>query len=384
MEHSVLVSLSPQALRESLGRPDLLARCLPGFTPDRSGEPGSLLSGRLRLRVAGATITYRGEVRALDDPDALFFRVTIHQAVGDGGVTGTVRVRLTELGPAATEVRFEGGFRTDGRLAELDADSVAQAAHRLVERFCTLLSEDAEAINAQSADFVDDDLPADTLPGTGTGATPPSASPASPGPLNPDKPAPAPNTPGTPNPSAPDDLSDEQVAETIDALDAALDQEPPAEAAPPQERLDDDEEETLRTVFGEILHPEQLADPAADIDDDAPNSAAADIDDDGIDYLMAVEEPLAASGEAPRRSILGRSAEEVDHAPPRGRYGPALPARAARSRGTGGLWGLPYRRLGEPPALDLDRARGPWVVGGGVALIGGAVLLVRALRRHGD
>jgi hypothetical protein len=37
--------------------------------------------------------------------------------------------------------------------------------------------------------------------------------------------------------------------------------------------------------------------------------------------------------------------------------------------------------MGEPPVAELDRPRAPWLVGGGVALIGGAVILVRALRR---
>jgi flavin-dependent dehydrogenase len=37
--------------------------------------------------------------------------------------------------------------------------------------------------------------------------------------------------------------------------------------------------------------------------------------------------------------------------------------------------------MGEPPIPELERPRTPWLVGGGVALLGGAVILVRALRR---
>jgi flavin-dependent dehydrogenase len=39
--------------------------------------------------------------------------------------------------------------------------------------------------------------------------------------------------------------------------------------------------------------------------------------------------------------------------------------------------------MGEPPSADGEPSRVPWVVGGGAALIGGAVILVRVLRRRG-
>uniref|UniRef100_UPI000A83C27F hypothetical protein n=1 Tax=Peterkaempfera griseoplana TaxID=66896 RepID=UPI000A83C27F len=59
-----------------------------------------------------------------------------------------------------------------------------------------------------------------------------------------------------------------------------------------------------------------------------------------------------------------------------------LPARSARARAaarwTGGERG-PATPVATPEA---DRAVLPWVIGGGVALLGGAVALARALRRH--
>ncbi|WP_104817170.1 SRPBCC domain-containing protein [Kitasatospora sp. MMS16-BH015] len=97
--------------------------------------------------------------------------------------------------------------------------------------------------------------------------------------------------------------------------------------------------------------------------------------------FQAVPAAAEAGGEGPvRRSIVGRSAEEVDHAPPRGRYAPAPPARSARARAATRWVGpetVPAHQgpLGGVPAM-------PWVIGGGVALLGGAVVLVRALRRR--
>ncbi|MFD0529141.1 hypothetical protein ACFQ1I_23010 [Kitasatospora arboriphila] len=121
-----------------------------------------------------------------------------------------------------------------------------------------------------------------------------------------------------------------------------------------------------------------------DLDDDLSDLIAFSDEDEplpspepepaGFEYQP---EP-AASGPV-RRSIVGRSAEEVDHAPPHGRYAPTPPARSARARAAS-RWGGP-----EPTLLTGgagERSAMPWVIGGGVALIGGAVVLVRALRRR--
>ncbi|MFC5909642.1 CoxG family protein [Streptacidiphilus monticola] len=310
MEHSVLVPLSPGALRESLGRPELLARCLQGFTPERTAPEGTLLAGRLKLRVGGATITYRGEVRALDDPDELFFQLTGRQSVGDGGVVGTLRLRLEEDGPVSTVVRADAGFTGEGRIAELDGKAVDQAARRLLDRFFTALSEDPEAITA---------------------------------------------VPELPLPLGDDE--DAQLLELTELPDllAGADDDPDGQA---DDEVDDGSDED-----GEVR-----ADALAEL---------ADGSEDDIDYLIEIEEPVGESG---RRSIVGRSAEEVDHAPPRGRYAPALPPRSTRSRASA-LWDAPARRLGEPPLPPSARSRAPWLVGG-VALVGGAVVLARALRRR--
>ncbi|MEW1549653.1 SRPBCC domain-containing protein [Streptomyces tsukubensis] len=85
---------------------------------------------------------------------------------------------------------------------------------------------------------------------------------------------------------------------------------------------------------------------------------------DGLSDASGLGEPGGGSGDEPpaeaahaRRTMIGRSAEEVDHAPPRGRYAPR-------------------------PAPDTGTRKVPvrWVAG--AAAVGSALLLARALRRR--
>ena len=288
MEHEVLVPLSPQALRRALGRPALLGLCLPGFTPDEEG--GNPLEGRLKLRVGSTSITYRGELRRLDqgeDPDEFRFALDGQQAVGVGSVTGTVRLRLdadTADPGLETRLLFLTSLQGTGRIEELSSGSVHTSVRKLLDRLCLELAERA-----------DEEI------------------------------APAPQPDG----------SEFFLVEGMGDLH---------DLGPLEEELQD------LAALPEFSDLDGLASPAE------------------------------ATADPARRHIVGRSAEEVDHAPPRGRYAPALPARSARSRASA-RWGSPEPRMGEPPMLGAERIPTPWLVGGGVVLLGGALLLARALRR---
>ncbi|MEU2630479.1 SRPBCC domain-containing protein [Kitasatospora sp. NPDC007106] len=174
-------------------------------------------------------------------------------------------------------------------------------------------------------------------------------------------------------------------------------EEPEAEAEPEAEPVEEPQEAAAEAEEpggpdGESGDEEEPGATVVYLDD----RAERDLDDDLSDLIAFSDEdePLpspepepagfeyqpepAASGPV-RRSIVGRSAEEVDHAPPHGRYAPTPPARSARARAAS-RWGGP-----EPTLLTGgagERSAMPWVIGGGVALIGGAVVLVRALRRR--
>ncbi|MEZ0067910.1 carbon monoxide dehydrogenase subunit G [Streptacidiphilus sp. MAP12-20] len=399
MEHEVLVPLPPQALRRSLDRPELLAACLPGFSLDEGG--GVPLTGRLKLRVGGSSITYRGEARRLDGGPADYaFALDGEQSVGTGSVAGTVRLRLAAAADDSTRVTFLTSLQAKGRVEELPPEALETAARRLLDRFCADLAAAAAGRDASGAS-ADAAEPAEAEPPAASGA--PGAS------------APAHAAEPAADGGEVDGFGDAEgeegadsgapgAAAAADAAEPAADggevdgcggaegeelaaaAEPPAASGAPGAAAPGDRAELAADGeeaggFGDADGEGDLQD-AADFEELEQFGELAELaelrDLRDLEALGALEE--AGVGDPGRRSIVGRSAEEVDHAPPRGRYAPALPARSARSRASA-RWGSPERRMGEPPVAELDRPRTPWLVGGGVALIGGAVILVRALRR---
>lgn len=56
-----------------------------------------------------------------------------------------------------------------------------------------------------------------------------------------------------------------------------------------------------------------------------------------------------------RRTMIGRSAEEVDHAPPRGRYAP-VPAPSGSNAGATLRWVAPAAALALASAVVVGRA----------------------------
>ncbi|MYS10596.1 carbon monoxide dehydrogenase, partial [Streptomyces sp. SID6041] len=74
--------------------------------------------------------------------------------------------------------------------------------------------------------------------------------------------------------------------------------------------------------------------------------------------VMPIEFPApqpAAEAAHARRTMIGRSAEEVDHAPPRGRYAP-VPAPQASSAGATLRWVAPAAALALASAVVVGRA----------------------------
>ncbi|MEV0982252.1 SRPBCC family protein [Streptomyces sp. NPDC049915] len=298
MEHEVFVPVPAERLRAALADPARIARAVPGLQRDAGAEDGTDVAGRLKLRVGGHSVTYRGTLRVTGREDgSCAVEGDAGEARGTGTVKLTLTVRATDAEGGAT-LTFEGGATADGRITEFPADEVEAALTRLLTRFAEQLGQETAPTGA-----------ADNAP------------------------------------ESPEQLStgDFEPAATSD-----FDTAPDADDAP------------APSVFDVDVPPPSL-DPRADETAEPPTEAAADHGeaqaDARADYTDAGRPPAEAAHA--RRTMIGRSAEEVDHAPPRGRYAP-VPAPQAGS------------------ATSTLR----WMAPAAVAVVASAIVVGRALRRR--
>ncbi|MEU3186597.1 SRPBCC domain-containing protein [Streptomyces sp. NPDC006923] len=328
MEHEVFVPVSAETLRQALRDPARVARCVPGLQQDAEETAGPL-SGRLRIRIGGHTITYRGAL-ALTEQDGVFTAEGEGTEIrGTGSVKLTLTVRLTETADGTTLV-FRGGARAEGRLTELPAQTVKAAAHRLVDRFVARLSDEAagpepsaEPGLPSSADTAADPLP--DIPQDGVTAEPPADAAvrvegAAPGAADAGERA-AGERGASGDPDEPGDP---------EASDEPGDPEDPAEP--------DASDEHDESLFDAGMPPSPLDGETASGEGD----------------FLIPDEPPAEAAHA-RRTMIGRSAEEVDHAPPRGRYAPVPPPEAAGA-GITLRWVAPAAALALASAVVVGRA----------------------------
>ncbi|MEU5051958.1 SRPBCC domain-containing protein [Streptomyces sp. NPDC021096] len=246
MEHEVFVPFPVGAVRRVLSDPARVARCVPGLQQDASS--GAALTGRLRVRIGGSTITYRGALRLTERDGSYELSGEGTEARGTGTVTLALSALPEEM-PGGTRLSCLGTVSGAGRLAEFDAKTAESAARRLLDRFGAALAEE---------------------------------------------------------------LREDEAAVPL------------AEPAAP------------------------VAAHAADAADEADDDSEA-FEDDALD-----DEPPAEAAHA-RRTMIGRSAEEVDHAPPRGRYAP-VPAPETTS-GTAVLrWAAPAAAIALAGAVVVTRA----------------------------
>ncbi|NUP20082.1 MAG: carbon monoxide dehydrogenase, partial [Streptomyces sp.] len=132
MEHEVFVPVPAERLREVLADPVRVARTVPGLQQDAGAEP---VAGRLKVRIGGHTITYRGLVRLSGQDDGSYaVEGDATEARGTGSVKLSLRLRLLDA-DGGTTVRFEGTAAADGRVADLPRDAVGTAVTRLLNRF---------------------------------------------------------------------------------------------------------------------------------------------------------------------------------------------------------------------------------------------------------
>ncbi|MFH8367762.1 SRPBCC family protein [Streptomyces sp. NPDC018031] len=378
MEHEVFVPYPVDTVRRALSDPARVARSVPGLQQDAERSSGPV-AGRLRVRVGGHTITYRGSLGITPRDDSFEVEGEGSEVRGDGSVKFALTVTPTAA-DGGTRLVCSGTLSCRGRLAEFDDATTEPVARRLLDRFGAGLGEGIKG-RAEDREGGPEDSAAPTGPartddaaagaagtedGTaaGAGGTGDDAAAGAPEPAGSaegtspraggggaaagteDEAEPEPPADAGPGavPARPSSVFDAEVPPP--SLDPLSD----ADAADDADDADDAKDPGARAGIGpddDVADADDVADmdDVADADDegfeviggvDGPDGVAAAGGVDGVDPLAPLDggdEPPAEAAHA-RRTMIGRSTEEVDHAPPRGRYAPVPAADAAPGTAT--------------------------------------------------
>ncbi|MFD3941353.1 SRPBCC family protein [Streptomyces sp. NPDC058579] len=310
MEHEVFVPVPAEVLRKTLTDPARVARCVPGLQQDADAAAGPL-AGRLRIRAGGHTITYQGVLRLEEKSGVVAVEGKGTEVRGKGSVRLSLTIALTPVADGTT-LTFTGTVKPVGRLADLPEEARESAAQRLIERFTTSLAAAAEKGSG------------DAEAASGTDAVP---SPASSIEAETKADTDADSDLDT---DADSDLDDEADSDS-DGVDDGVEEPEPHQPEP-----------SSPSVFETPVPPPSL-DPfqGGDFEGEKP-----------VEYPG---EPPAAEAAHARRTMIGRSAEEVDHAPPRGRYAP-VPAPETSTAGATLRWIAPAAALAIASAVVVGRA----------------------------
>lgn len=357
MEHEVFVPVPADRLRRTLADPARVARCVPGLQRDADASAGPL-AGRLKVRVGGHTITYRGALRITERDGGFTAEGEGTEARGHGSAKVALTVLLTET-EGGTTLSFTGSAHADGRLAEAAPDAAEQSATRLLDRFAASLAtaaqdEEREAAGGAGAEAKGGGADATAERAATEGVSTEGATAgggdegATAGGADEGATAGGASAEGSTAESADDGVAPGGSGGSGGSPgrpEAPAGDEPPASSSGPSapsagvggtpEDGPDGEEDQSASLFEADVPPSSL-DPLAD------------------EVLGEDDEPPAEAAHA-RRTMIGRSAEEVDHAPPRGRYAP-VPAPQPASAGSTLRWVAPAAALAIASAVVVGRA----------------------------
>ncbi|MGI5277973.1 SRPBCC family protein [Streptomyces rochei] len=328
MEHEVFVPVPAERLGDVLADPVRVARAVPGLQQDAGAEP---VAGRLKVRVGSHSITYRGALRLTARGDGTYaVEGEATESRGTGTVALALTLRVADADGGCTLV-ISGTAAADGRVSELPADAVTASATRLLTRFAENLGVAAERGAEPGA-------------GAGAGADAGAGSEAGQGPE-------AETGPGSEAETGPgSEAETEPGSETETEPGSETETEPGAESEPESETGPAREPGAEHvSVFDTEVPPSSLADEEEETDD-APRAPG----EPDVPVVPDLPEPPAEAAHA-RRTMIGRSAEEVDHAPPRGRYAP-VPAPQAGAAGAPLRWAAPAAALVVASAIVVGRA----------------------------
>jgi len=151
------------------------------------------------------------------------------------------------------------------------------------------------------------------------------------------------------------------VTRLLDRFAANLGTTAPAEEEAPEPSVVDTEvpPPALAPVAEDEVTEDEVTDE--DIAELTEDVVTEDAEDEPAPIATPVTETFVDPSEPPaeaahaRRTMIGRSAEEVDHAPPRGRYAP-VPAPQTISPGSSLRWAAPAAALALASAIVVTRA----------------------------
>ncbi|MFF7159302.1 hypothetical protein [Streptomyces sp. NPDC008139] len=384
MEHEVFVPVTPTRIGHALRSPARVTASLPGWQPDASGAadgadgadgsaPEGGAAGRLRLRVGGSTITYRGTVRVTGTSSPFVAEASGTEVRGTGTVKAALEIVVAEAThpePGALLI-FRGAAQAEGRLASYEPDVVEAAVRRLLDRFSADL-----AAHAPEEETAPDPAPSDvTVEETIVPVVEAGAASERPESLKQAESLERPDESAA-EAEAADVVAEEAADDAGDTDDTAADTAEDAADTPAEDpRITTDSDTSADTsadsdeADSDDADSDEPAEPEADVVDDLGEPAPpSDLDDfDLVEVEVEVPESAAALDDLvppaeaahARRTMIGRSAEEVDHAPPRGRYAP-VPAPDATSAAATLRWAAPAA----------------------AALVASAVVVGRVLRRR--
>ncbi|MFF7552354.1 SRPBCC domain-containing protein [Streptomyces olivaceus] len=297
MEHEVFVPVPAERLRDVLADPARVARAVPGLQQDAGAEP---VAGRLKVRIGSHSITYRGTLRLSGGEDGTYaVRGDATESRGTGTVALALTLRVADADGGSTVV-LGGTATADGRVTELPPESVTSATARLLTRFAENLGT-AAAEEPRPASVFDTEIP------------PPSL------------------------------LATDGERDEDDGHGESDEDDGHGESDGHGE-----DEDAAPTAAPEPPAPEPPAPEPPAPEPPAPEPPAPE---------PSGPEPVRPPAEAAhaRRTMIGRSAEEVDHAPPRGRYAP-VPAPQPRVAGAPLRWAAPAAALVVASAIVVGRA----------------------------
>ncbi|GGV82030.1 SRPBCC domain-containing protein [Streptomyces massasporeus] len=256
----------------------------------------------------------------LDDPARVARAVPgLQQDAGAEPVAGRLKIRvgshsITYRGAVRVSRRGDDAYAVEGEAEESRGSGSVELSLRIALRAaedgCTVVYD-----GTASADGRIKDLPADAVESAVTRLLNRFAEHLAAAATGADDEAP------TPPPPAPSGQGTGAEAEEKAPADPGLTEEPPAAPERP-------------SVFGADVPPSSLG------------------PEDGED--QEDEEDIAEAAHA-RRTMIGRSAEEVDHAPPRGRYAP-VPAPQTVTAPAPLRWAAPAAALAVASAIVAVRA----------------------------